>query len=296
MWSQQIGQTRSSDTTIIMRGVHRQHSVGMFTSLLQQTCSKSPELATFNFVYLPCAREDDNVNLGLAFVNFATPASCKAFLAVLKSENAGQFYVRYAGRASLQGRSLNLLHLLKTRGHEGLIGPGAPRVYRNSQRVSLSEIMLNELPRVELQHVPWEKIMEDELKANRTKVVRNEAHVPETSCPSLPVAAGKMQAELLHGAIDPKIIAHRLAMLQANQLEASKYDPKVVLARLACLEASRTLSTVFPAQEQLTPYLCSPVVRAPWLPTMLDVQRQTASPPLRPLVDPQPISMRSVFL
>lgn len=255
-----------------MRGVHRQHSVGMFTSLLQQTCSKSSELTTFNFVYLPCAREDDNVNLGLAFVNFESPAACKAFLAVLKTENAGQFYVRYAGRASLQGRSLNLLHLLKTRGHEGLIGPGAPRVYRNSQRVSLSEIMLNELPRVELQHVPWEKMVEDEFKTNRTK------------------------AELLHGAIDPKMIAQRLAILQANQLEASKYDPKVVLARLACLEASRTLSTVFPVQDQLTPYLCSPVVRAPWLPTMLDVQGQMASPPLRPRVDPMPLSMRSVFL
>mmetsp|Transcript_32277 Transcript_32277/g.74564 ORF Transcript_32277/g.74564 Transcript_32277/m.74564 type:complete len:292 (-) Transcript_32277:38-913(-) len=274
MWSQQIGHVRANDTTIIMRGVHRQHSIGVFSSLLQETCSKSPQIA-FNFAYLPCARDDECVNLGLAFVNFETPASCKMFLEVLKSETAGQFYVRFAGRASLQGRSMNLLHLLKTRGHEGLLGPGAPRVYRAGQRVPLAEILFSELPKIELSHVPWAKVLEDELMRERGIQQDFNGSTGEEEVDSRPLSPCSPM-----GPMGPMLITSRLASVEVDPIEmAKRSDPSLVFARLAALKVMQKLPTTVSSLPEYLPYAHSVAPLPPQIAIRQIGKRQMAFAP-----------------
>ncbi|CAK9090628.1 unnamed protein product [Durusdinium trenchii] len=120
-------------TTLVMRGLDRQVTREMVARMLHET---APCLG-YNYIYVPWTT-DGASNIGLAFVNFETFASCQAYVfAATMPENRGKLAVhriKSIGPAALQGRGANLSAFLRRRGAEALGSLDAPLVFQHGGR------------------------------------------------------------------------------------------------------------------------------------------------------------------
>ncbi|CAK9090626.1 unnamed protein product [Durusdinium trenchii] len=103
----------------------------------------------YNYIYVPWTT-DGASNIGLAFVNFETFASCQAYVfAATMPENRGKLAVhriKSIGPAALQGRGANLSAFLRRRGAEALGSLDAPLVFQHGHAAALADVVDREVP------------------------------------------------------------------------------------------------------------------------------------------------------
>lgn len=135
-------------TTLILRGLNRQITREMIVGLVEDT-SPNWHYAKHDYIYVPWSC-DGASNIGLAFVNFDSPVSCKEYMRGLQQDRRlarlSTYHVRSVGQAPFQGRGTNLEAVLSRRGRQAALAYDGPLVFDGGRRVALEDVVASELP------------------------------------------------------------------------------------------------------------------------------------------------------
>eukprot|EP00439_Symbiodinium_sp_Y106_P026223 s2278_g3.t1 len=131
-------------TTLILRGLNRQITREMIVGLVEDT-SPNWHCAKHDYIYVPWSC-DGASNIGLAFVNFDSPESCKDYMCGLQQDRRlarlSTYHVRSVGQAPFQGRGTNLEAVLSRRGRQAALAYDGPLVFDGGRRVALEDVVV----------------------------------------------------------------------------------------------------------------------------------------------------------